>query len=68
MRELGGVFGVALLAAVFTHQRVYTSPETFVDRFQTALLVAAGLTILGVIAALAAPGRPRPVQTGLAGS
>ena len=68
LRELGGVFGVALLAAVFTHQRVYTSPETFIDRFQTALLVAAGLTILGVVAALAAPGRPRPVQTGLAGS
>jgi hypothetical protein len=59
LRELGGVFGVAVLAAVFSHRGVYASPQAFVDRFQPALLVAAGLTAVGVIAALVAPGRPR---------
>jgi EmrB/QacA subfamily drug resistance transporter len=57
LRELGGVFGVAVLAAVFTHQGVYGSPSVFVDRFQTALVVGAALTAAGIVAALLAPGR-----------
>ena len=57
MRELGGVFGVAILAAVFTHQGVYTSPPAFIDRFQLALLVAVGFSAIGIVAALLAPGR-----------
>jgi MFS family permease len=57
LRELGGVFGVAILAAIFTRHGVYSSPQTFVDGFQPALLVGAGLTALGVVAALLAPGR-----------
>jgi EmrB/QacA subfamily drug resistance transporter len=60
LRELGGVFGVAVLAAVFTHQGVYGSPQAFVDRFQPALLAGAALTALGILAALLAPGRARP--------
>jgi MFS family permease len=59
LRELGGVFGVAVLAAVFTHHGVYASPQAFVDRFQPALLVGAALTAVGIIAALLAPRRPR---------
>ena len=31
MRELGGVFGVAVLATVFNRPGVYASPETFVE-------------------------------------
>ena len=31
LRELGSVFGVAVLAAVFTHQGVYTSPPAFIE-------------------------------------
>ena len=60
LRELGGVFGVAVLAAVFTRQGVYASPQTFVDGFEPALLVGAALTAVGIIAALLAPGRQRP--------
>jgi EmrB/QacA subfamily drug resistance transporter len=60
LRELGGVFGVAVLAAVFTHQGVYASPQAFVDRFQPALLTGALLTALGIVAALLAPARTRP--------
>jgi EmrB/QacA subfamily drug resistance transporter len=57
LRELGGVFGVAVLAAVFTHQGVYASPQAFVDGFRPALLVGAALTAVGIIAAVLAPGR-----------
>jgi hypothetical protein len=60
LRELGGVFGVAVLAAVFTRHGVYASPQTFVDGFQSALLVGAALTGVGIVAALLAPGRLRP--------
>jgi MFS family permease len=72
LRELGGVFGVAVLAAVFTRHGVYASPQTFVDGFHAALLVGAALTAVGIVAALLAPRRLRPdehvqaSQTGLA--
>ena len=63
LRELGGVFGVAVLAAVFTHQGVYASPPAFIDRFQLALWVAVGFSAIGVVAALLAPGRARHKTT-----
>jgi MFS family permease len=59
LREVGGVFGVAVLAAVFTHQGVYGSPSAFVGGFAPALWVAAGFSALGILAALIAPGRAR---------
>jgi EmrB/QacA subfamily drug resistance transporter len=67
LRELGGVFGVAVLAAVFSHPGVYASPQTFVDRFQPALLTGAALTAVGIAAALLGPGRPRttPAASGV---
>ena len=60
-RELGGVFGVAVLAAVFTHHAVYSSPGAFFDRFGAAIWVAAAFSALGIIAALLAPSR-RPTD------
>ena len=59
LRELGGVFGVAVLAAVFTRHEVYASPTAFVDGFRPALFVGAALTVAGIVAALLAPGRPQ---------
>jgi EmrB/QacA subfamily drug resistance transporter len=56
-RELGGVFGVAVLAAIFTHHGVYSSSQAFFDNFGTAIWVAAGFSALGIVAALLAPGR-----------
>jgi MFS family permease len=56
-RELGGVFGVAVLAAVFAHDGVYSSQHAFFDRFGAALWVGVGLSALGVVAALLAPAR-----------
>ncbi|HEU5141658.1 MAG TPA: hypothetical protein VFU04_00715 [Solirubrobacterales bacterium] len=60
VRELGGVFGVAVLAAVFAHGGVYGSPHAFIERFGPALWVGASLSALGILAALLAPGRTRP--------
>jgi hypothetical protein len=59
LRQLGGVMGVALLAAVFTHRGGYGSPRHFIDGFEPALWVGAGLSALGVLAAFLVPGRPR---------
>ncbi len=56
-RELGGVFGVAVLAAVFTHHAVYSSANAFFDNFGAALWAGAGFSALGIVAALLAPGR-----------
>ena len=57
VRELGGVFGVALLASVFSRPGVYGSAAGFVDGFTSALWVGAGLSALGIAAAALAPGR-----------
>jgi MFS family permease len=57
IRELGGVFGVAVLAAVFSHLGGYGSPQQFVDGLQPAVLVGSGVLALGAIAALMVPGR-----------
>jgi MFS family permease len=66
MRELGGVLGVAILAAVFARHGVYQSPHEFIDGFKSALWVAVGLTAFGVIAAAMSPRRKRraaPTET-----
>jgi MFS family permease len=52
LRELGGVFGVAVLASVFAHKGVYTSPLAFAAGFRAALWVAVGFSIAGSLAAL----------------
>jgi EmrB/QacA subfamily drug resistance transporter len=57
LRTLGGVMGIAILAAVFTHEGGYSSPRVFIDGFAPALWVGAALSGLGVVAALLSPGR-----------
>jgi MFS family permease len=57
MRELGGVFGIAVTVAVFAGAGSYLSPEAFTDGFAPAIGVAAGLAALGAIAALGLPSR-----------
>ena len=59
IRELGGVFGVAVLAAVFSHVGGYESAQTFSDGTNTAVLVGAAVVGLGALAAFAMPARPR---------
>ncbi len=50
-RELGGVFGVAVLSSVFIRPHVYGSPATFVHGFSDALWVGVAFSVVGVAAA-----------------
>jgi EmrB/QacA subfamily drug resistance transporter len=59
VRELGGVFGVAVLASVFAHVGGYASAEVFVDGMNAAVLVGAAVVGLGAVAAFGIPSRPR---------
>ena len=60
VRELGGVFGIALLAAVFAAIGGYASPRQFSDGFGPALIVCAAVGVLGAVIGLAVP-RPRGI-------
>jgi len=53
IRELGGVFGVAVLATVFSTYGGYESGQTFVDGLTPALWIGAALVALGSVAAFA---------------
>jgi MFS family permease len=59
LRELGGVFGIAILAAVFVHPGIYTSPTTFIQHFKDAVWVGAAFSAVGILAAALLPGRRR---------
>jgi EmrB/QacA subfamily drug resistance transporter len=55
LRQLGGVFGLAVLVAVFAARGGYATPQTFADGFSPALGTAAALSLGGAIAGLAIP-------------
>ena len=57
MRELGGVFGIAVVVAVFAATGGYGSAQAFTDGFGPAIGVSAGLGLAGALTALAMPGR-----------
>ncbi len=57
IREIGGVFGVAVLAAVFSGSGSYASPEAYVAGLQPALWIGAGFVAVGALVGLALPGR-----------
>jgi EmrB/QacA subfamily drug resistance transporter len=62
IRELGGVFGVAVLASIFAHYGGYGLPQHFVDGMRPAVWVGAAIVGLGAIAAIAIPGRGQPAE------
>ena len=57
IREVGGVFGIAILAAVFADSGVYTSSAIFIDHFKHAVWAGAAFSAIGIIAAVALPRR-----------
>ena len=59
IREIGGVFGVAVLAAVFAHQGGYRTPETFVHGMTTAVYIGAAFVAVGAVAAALIKRQPR---------
>ena len=61
MRELGGVFGIAILVAVFAAEGDFTSPVAFTDGFAPAIGASAALAVAGAFAGLATHGRPAGV-------
>jgi hypothetical protein len=60
-RELGGVFGIAILASVFSSTGSYISPAAFAAGVRAAVFVGAGVVAAGAVAAALAPGR-RPLK------
>jgi hypothetical protein len=66
IREIGGVMGVAVLAAVFSSQGSYASPQAFIDGVEPALWVGVAVLAVGALAALAVPGKPREARTATA--
>ncbi len=59
IRELGGVFGVAVLATIFSSYGGYGTGRVFVDGMNPAIWVGAALVGVGALAAFAIPRRRR---------
>ena len=59
IRELGGVFGVAVLASVWSRYGGYASGKTFVDGMLPALWIGVGVVFAGALAAFAIGKRAR---------
>jgi EmrB/QacA subfamily drug resistance transporter len=57
IREVGGVFGVAVLAAIFARTGGYESPAVFNDGLVAATWVGAAVVAAGAVIALAVPGK-----------
>jgi MFS family permease len=60
LRQLGGVFGIAICAAVFAAHGGYASAATFTSGFGPAMGACAGLALIGAIAGLVIPRRRKP--------
>ena len=59
IRELGGTFGIAVLATVFSGAGAYTTPQAFVDGLVPALWVGVAVLAFGALVAAVLPfGKP----------
>jgi EmrB/QacA subfamily drug resistance transporter len=59
MRQLGGVFGLAIVVTVFAGAGSYATPHAFSAGFGPAIGLAAAFSFLGALTALALPARRR---------
>jgi hypothetical protein len=64
LQRFGSVFGVAIVAAVFSANGHLGSPATVVSGFRPALIAAACMSVVGALTALRAAGRRRPAAAG----
>jgi len=73
IRELGGVFGVAVLAAIFAANGSYASPQAYVGGIVPAIAAGAAVVAASAVLALALPRlvagmrttEPRPISAAL---
>ncbi|MCW5696800.1 MAG: DHA2 family efflux MFS transporter permease subunit [Bauldia sp.] len=65
IRELGGVFGVAVLASIFSTYGSYESPQAYVDGLIPAVWVGAAFVGLGSLITLLLPRDRRPAAHGV---
>jgi predicted MFS family arabinose efflux permease len=63
VRQLGGVFGIAIGVAVFAGAGGYGSAQAFSDGFAPALAVSAALSLAGAVAGATLPGRRTATET-----
>jgi EmrB/QacA subfamily drug resistance transporter len=61
LRFLGGVFGIAILVAVFSAAGSFASPQAFSAGFAAAIGVCAALSLCGAVAAMGLSGRRQAV-------
>ncbi len=59
LQRLGGAFGIAVATSVFSSYGHLGAPAAFVAGFRPALGLAAGLSVLGAVTALATAARRR---------
>jgi EmrB/QacA subfamily drug resistance transporter len=59
IREVGGVFGVAVVSTIFSGAGSFGSAQAFVDGFTPAVWVGAAVVATGALTALALPRRAR---------
>ncbi|HEV7641190.1 MAG TPA: DHA2 family efflux MFS transporter permease subunit [Gaiellaceae bacterium] len=65
IRELGGVFGVAVLASVFSHYGGYSNGTAFVDGMNPAVYAGAAVVAVGALAMFAIKRRPQDAVVAL---
>jgi hypothetical protein len=63
LRQFAAVFGVAVLAAVFTGKGGYGTARTFFDGFAPAIAASGALSLTGALAGPFIPGPNRATQT-----
>jgi MFS family permease len=60
IRELGGVFGVAVLSAVFSHYGGYRTGQSFTNGMVPGVYIGAAIVAAGALAAALIPSIQRP--------
>jgi EmrB/QacA subfamily drug resistance transporter len=63
LRELGGVFGIAVAVAIFAGAGGYASAQAFSDGFVPAIAASAGFSLAGALVGLTLPARKRHPKT-----
>jgi hypothetical protein len=63
IRQLGGAFGVAVLATMFAASGSYASAPAFSDGFVAAIAASGAIALLGASASVLLPGVPRVTVT-----